>query len=48
MLAAFLFAVPYLLLITIITAPYVLYTDFFREHAYGLSNQSFAEWAASS
>ena len=44
LLAAFLFAVPYLLLITIITAPYVLYTDFFREHAYGLSNQSFAEW----
>ena len=48
LLAAFLFPVPYLLLITIITAPYVLYTDFFREHAYGLSNQSFAEWAASS
>lgn len=44
LLAAFLFAVPYLLLITIITAPYVLYTDFFREHAYGLSNQSFAKW----
>lgn len=44
LLAAFLFAVPYLLLITLITAPYVLYTDFFREHAYGLSNQSFAEW----
>jgi STE24 endopeptidase len=44
LLAAFLFAVPYLLLITIITAPYVLYTDFFREHAYGLSNQGFAEW----
>lgn len=44
LLAAFLFAVPYLLLITIITAPYVLYTDFFREHAYGLSNQGLAEW----
>jgi STE24 endopeptidase len=44
LLAAFLFAVPYLLLITIITAPYVLYTDFFREHAYGLSNQGFTEW----
>lgn len=43
-LAAFLFAVPYLLLITIITAPYVIYTEFFREHAFGLLNQSFAEY----
>lgn len=44
LLAAFLFALPYLLLITVITAPYTIYTDFFREHAYGLSNQSFAEY----
>jgi STE24 endopeptidase len=42
--AALLFAVPYLLLITVITAPFAIYTEFFREHAYGLSNQSFAEW----
>lgn len=44
MLAALLFAVPYLLLITLITAPWLIYTEFFREHAYGLSNQNFAEW----
>ena len=43
-LAALLFAVPYILLITLITAPYTIYSEFFREHAYGLSNQSFAEW----
>lgn len=44
MLAPLLFAVPYLLLITLIMAPYTVYTEFFREHAYGLSNQNFAEW----
>lgn len=43
-LAAFLFAVPYILLITLITAPFAIYTEFVREHAYGLSNQGFAEW----
>lgn len=43
-LAALLFAVPYIVLITAITAPFAIYTEFFREHAYGLSNQSFAEW----
>lgn len=44
MLAALLFAVPYILLITVLMAPYTIYTEFFREHAYGLSNQGFAEW----
>ncbi|WP_353200406.1 M48 family metallopeptidase [Sandarakinorhabdus sp.] len=44
LLAAFLFAVPYLLLITALTLPFSIYTDFVREHAYGLSNQSFAEY----
>ena len=43
-LAALLFAVPYIVLITAITAPFAIYTEFFREHAYGLSNQSFTEW----
>ena len=44
-LAALLFAVPYILLVTLITAPFTIYTEFVREHAYGLSNQSFGEWA---
>lgn len=43
-LAPLLFAVPYLLMVTLIMAPYTIYTEFVREHAYGLSNQSFAEW----
>lgn len=44
LLAALLFAVPYLLIVTLITAPWIIYADFVREHAYGLSNQSFGEW----
>jgi STE24 endopeptidase len=43
-LAPLLFAVPYLLLVTLIVAPYTVYTGFVREHAYGLSNQNFSEW----
>lgn len=43
-LAPVLFALPYLLLVTLITAPWVIYTGFVREHAYGLSNQSLAAW----
>lgn len=43
-LAALLFAIPYILLVTLITAPFAIYVEFFREHAYGLSNQGFAEW----
>jgi STE24 endopeptidase len=44
MLAPLLFAVPYLLLVTLIMAPFTIYTEFVREHAYGLSNQSLGEW----
>ena len=36
------------LLTTIITLPWTLYTDFFREHQYGLSNQTFAAWTSDS
>ncbi|WP_156256967.1 M48 family metallopeptidase [Sandarakinorhabdus oryzae] len=43
-LAALIFAVPYLLLVTLLTSPLAIYAEFFREHAYGLSNQGFAEW----
>ncbi|MBV9330108.1 MAG: M48 family metalloprotease, partial [Alphaproteobacteria bacterium] len=30
---------------TVLTLPLTLYEDFYREHAYGLSNQSFLSWA---
>lgn len=32
------------LAVTILTFPLTVYEDFFREHAYGLSNQNFAQW----
>lgn len=44
-LAALLFAVPYLLLVTVLTLPFGIYTDFVREHDYGLYNQDFGAWA---
>jgi STE24 endopeptidase len=43
-LQSFLFALPYMLLTAILTAPWVLYTGFFREQQYGLMNQSLPEW----
>lgn len=45
-LRAFLFALVYLLLILFITLPWTLYTDFSREHQYGLSNQNISQWSA--
>jgi STE24 endopeptidase len=34
----------YVVLTTLLTVPWALYTDFFREHQYGLSNLSLAGW----
>lgn len=34
----------YLLLTTVLTFPLAVYEGFFREHAYGLSNQTFGAW----
>jgi STE24 endopeptidase len=34
----------YLVVTTVLTFPLALYEGFFREHAYGLSNQTFAAW----
>jgi Zn-dependent protease with chaperone function len=39
-----LYAVVYVPLSALLTFPLTLYSDFFREHDYGLSNQSFGEW----
>ena len=38
------YAVEYIVLTAILTFPLTLYQGFFREHSYGLSNQSFLQW----
>ncbi|HEY1708535.1 MAG TPA: M48 family metallopeptidase [Rhizomicrobium sp.] len=38
------YAVQYVVATTILTFPLTLYEAFFREHAYGLSNQTFLQW----
>lgn len=38
------YAVLYIVVTTVLTFPLTVYEGFFREHAYGLSNQSFMEW----
>jgi STE24 endopeptidase len=43
-LQSFLFAIPYMLLTAVLTTPYVLYTEFFREKSFGLMNQTLPEW----
>lgn len=40
-----LYALPFLLVTTLLALPWSIYTDFVREHRYGLSNQSFGQWA---
>lgn len=42
----FLYWLQYLALTTLLTFPLILYAGFFREHEYGLSNQTFGEWTA--
>ena len=34
----------FILVTTVLTFPLTVYESFFREHAYGLSNQNFAQW----
>lgn len=38
------YAAQWMLVVTVLTMPLSLYTEYFREHAYGLSNQSLGEW----
>lgn len=38
------YALPYALLVFLLSFPLDLYAHFFREHAYGLANQSFVPW----
>ena len=44
-LATWLWAIAFLVLTTVIGLPWTIYTDFVREHQYGMSNQNFAQWA---
>lgn len=37
-------ALPIVAVITVVTVPWDAYVGFFREHQYGMSNQSFGEW----
>ena len=39
-----LYALPFTLAGALLTFPWTLYVAFFREHQYGMSNQSFLEW----
>lgn len=43
-LQAAVYAIGYLLLVVVLTFPFSVYRGFFREHQYGLSNQTFGEW----
>ncbi|HEY4573006.1 MAG TPA: M48 family metallopeptidase [Thermoanaerobaculia bacterium] len=43
-LQTFLYALQYILVTFVLSYPLSLYTDFFREHQYGLSSQSFGGW----
>lgn len=44
-LQSFLFAIPYLLLASLLVLPLTIYQQFFREKQYGLLNQGFGAWA---
>ena len=40
------YAVPYILLTSLLALPLTVYESFFREHAYGMATQTFGEWFA--
>ena len=39
-----LYAIQYIVLVTLLTLPWNIYENFIREHQYGLSNQNFGQW----
>ncbi len=43
-LQTFLYAIPFILIVTLLTFPLTYYEGFVRDHAYGLSTQSFGSW----
>ena len=40
-----LYSVPFAIAGTVLTLPWTVYTAFYREHQYGMSNQSLTEWS---
>ncbi|HSU86733.1 MAG TPA: M48 family metallopeptidase [Chthoniobacterales bacterium] len=38
------YAIPYVVIVYLLSFPLVVYSEFFREHAYGLANQTFGPW----
>ena len=44
-LQTFLYALQYILATALLSLPLGIYTGFFREHQYGMSNQTFAAWS---
>lgn len=40
-----LYAIAFILLATVLSFPFTVYQEFFREHKYGLATQTFASWA---
>lgn len=44
-LQVLLYALGFLVALTLLGLPWSIYTEYFREHQYGLSNQSFGQWA---
>jgi STE24 endopeptidase len=45
-LRTMLYWLPYVAVTTLVLLPWTIYTDFWREHQYAMSNQSFAAWAS--
>jgi STE24 endopeptidase len=43
-LASVFFLAPYFVLVAVLLLPWTIYTDFIREHVYGLSNLGFGSW----
>jgi STE24 endopeptidase len=39
------YGVLWVLVITLLSLPWTIYTEYFREHAYGLATQNFGEWS---
>ncbi|MBX3698023.1 MAG: M48 family metallopeptidase [Dokdonella sp.] len=44
-LQTMIYVAQWLLLSTVLTLPWTIYTGFFREHAYGLATQGFGDWS---
>lgn len=39
-----LYVIPYVIIVSLLSFPLGVYTDYFREHAYGLATQTFGPW----